>query len=139
MIGRAAEKAVGEIGDAAMALHAALQVVARARAQEIDRVPAAVLLVAHRVAVGRIGLEIVEARHGRGGVAERRMGGDVVDALATDIDGAAVAQRFKMLFSRAQHEAKTVVEVGLSKGAEPAHRFSADLARLSQGRSGICE
>ncbi len=37
------------------------------------------------------------------------MAGDVVDPLAADIDRAAVAQRFAMLFSGAQHEAKTVV------------------------------
>ncbi len=73
MIGRAAEHAVGEIGDAAMADHAALQVVARVGAQEIDRVAAAVLLVAHRVAVGRVGLEVVDRRHGLRGVAESRM------------------------------------------------------------------
>ena len=141
VVGRAAEQAVGEIGDAAMAFHTPLQVVPRARAQEIDRVPAPILLVGQRVAVGRVGLEIVEAGHGRRGVAKRRMGRDVVDALAADIDGTAVAQRFEMLFSRTQHDAMTIFELLRRR---PCVRlamtgFSAGVPRLSQGRSGICE
>jgi hypothetical protein len=94
---------VGEVGDAAVALHAALQVVARPRAQEIDRMAAAVLLVAHLVAKRGIGLHVIERHHGLRRVAERRMGGDVVDLFVADIDDPAVAERFEMLFAAAKH------------------------------------
>src|ERR1700719_3408840 len=64
---------------------------------------AAVLLVGHFRAQRRIGLHVVERHHGLRGIAERRMGGDVVDLFIADIDHAAVAQRFEMLFAAAQH------------------------------------
>src|SRR5262249_58629821 len=54
MIGRTAEHAEGEIGDMAVPQHAPLQVLARARAQEIDRVAAALLLLAHKLAGGGV-------------------------------------------------------------------------------------
>ncbi len=77
--------------------------------------PAAVLLVGQGVAVGRIGLEVVDAgdRLRRG--AERRMGGDVVDPLAADIDHAAVAQRFQMLLARAQHWRRSLLRFPAAK------------------------
>jgi hypothetical protein len=50
VIGRTAEHAVGEIGDTAMTDHAPLQILARTRAQKIDRVAAAVLLERHLIA-----------------------------------------------------------------------------------------
>ena len=103
MIGRAAEQAVGEIRDPAMAFHAPLQVVARLRAQEIDGMAAAVLLVAHDVAAGGIGLEVVDGGDRLSRRAERRMSGHVVDPLGADIDHAAVAQRFQVLLAGAQH------------------------------------
>ena len=103
MVRRTAEQAVGEIGDAPMADHAPLQILARARAQEIDGMAAAILLVGHLRAKRRIGLHVVERRHRLRGVAERRMRGDVVDFFVADIDHAAVAQRFEMLFAAAQH------------------------------------
>ena len=62
--------------------------------------PRAVLLVGHAVAVGRIGLHVVDRGDGRGGAAEGGMGRYVVDPLAADIDDAAVAQRFEMLLAR---------------------------------------
>ena len=58
----------------------------------------AVLLVGHRLAIGGIGLHVVERRHRPRGVAERRVARDVVDALAADIDDAAVAQRSRCSF-----------------------------------------
>ena len=79
MVRRAAEHAIGEIGDPLVADHAALQIVARRGAQEIDRMAAAILLVGHVVAVGRIGLHVVERGDRLRGVAERRMARDVVD------------------------------------------------------------
>src|SRR5262249_35566548 len=83
--------------------HAPLQVFARARAQEIDRVTSTVLLVAEGLAVSRIRLHVVEGGDGGGCVAKGGMAGDVIDPLAADIDGAAVAQRFQMLLAGAQH------------------------------------
>ena len=103
VVRRAAEQAVGEIGDTPMADHAPLQILARARPQEIDRMAPAILLVGHFLAQRRIGLHVVERRHRLRRVAERRMGGDVVDLFVADIDHAAVAQRFEMLFAAAQH------------------------------------
>ncbi len=103
VIGRAAEHAEGRVGDPAMSQHAPLQVLARARAQEIDRVATSLLLVGQGVAVRRIRLHVVEGGDRRGGVAKGGMTGDVVDPLAADIDDTAVAQRFQMLFARAQH------------------------------------
>src|SRR5215831_10836263 len=83
--------------------HAPLQVFARARAQEIDRVTSTVLLVAEGLAVSRIRLHVVKGGDGGGCVAKGRMAGDVIDPLAADINGAAVAQRFQMLLAGAQH------------------------------------
>src|SRR5439155_23605782 len=84
--------------------HAPLQIVAALRAQEIDRVAAALLLVAHDVAVRRVGLEIVDAgdRLRRG--AKGRMPGDVVDLLAADIDHTSIAQCLQVLLTGAQHD-----------------------------------
>ena len=109
MIGRAAEHPECQLRDHAMPDHAPLQVVARARAQEIDGVAGAVLLVAHDVAVGRIRLHVVDGGDGRGGVAEGGMAGDVVHLLAADIDDAAVAQRFQMFLARPQHRRLLVI------------------------------
>ena len=103
VIGRAPKHAVGKIGDAPVADHASLQVVARPRAQKVDGVASAVLFEGHFVAQGRIRLHVVERRDRLRCVAERRMSGDVVDPLRSDINHAAVADRFKMLFSRTQH------------------------------------
>ena len=103
MIRRAAEHAEGRVGDSAMSQHAPLQVLARARAQEIDRVATSLLLVGQGVAVRWIRLHVVEGGDRRGGVAKGGMVGDVVDPLAADIDDTPVAQRFQMLFARAQH------------------------------------
>ncbi len=108
MIGRAAEHAVGQIGDPPVTDHAPLQVVARARAQEIDRVPAAVLLVGHVVAARRIRLHVVERRDGLRGVAKRRMPRHVVDPLGADVDDASVAQGFEMFLSGSQHVGSSV-------------------------------
>src|SRR5207245_6736435 len=88
VIGRAAEHAKGKVGDAAVPQHAPLQVLARARTQEIDRVTAAVLLVAHGLAVGGVRLHVVERGDGCGRIAKGGVTGDVVDALAADIDDA---------------------------------------------------
>ncbi len=109
VVGRTAEHAIRHIGDAAVADRAPLQVVARARAQEIDRMASAILLVAHHLAIGWIGLHVVERRDGLRGVAEGAMAGHVVDALAADVNHAAVAQQLDMLFSSAQHAGKTVI------------------------------
>ena len=99
MIERPAEHAVGEIGYAAVTDHAPLQILARAGAQEIDRVPATVLLVAHLVAQRRVGFHVVQSRDRLRGVAERRVPGDVVDALRSDIDDTSVADRFEVLLA----------------------------------------
>ncbi len=99
MVGRAAEHAEGEFGDHAMALHPPLQVVAALGPQEIDGVAATILLVGQGVAVRRIGLEVIDRGNGGGGIAEGGMAGDIVDALAADIDHATVAQRLEMLLA----------------------------------------
>ena len=85
--------------------------------------PGAVLLVGHRLVIGRVRLHVVERRHGPGGVAEGGMRCDVVDALAADIDDAAVAQQFEVLFSSAQHGAKTVVQGRYRVKAGTRHCF----------------
>ena len=103
VIGRAAEHAEGGIGDLPMSRHAPLQIVARARTQEIDGVTTAILLVGQRVAVRRVRLHVVDGGDRRGRVAEGRMARDVVDLLAADIDHAAVTQRLQMLLARSQH------------------------------------
>src|SRR5208282_4165301 len=50
-------------------------------------------------------LEIVECRDRAHGVAERPVARHVGDALASDIDGAAVAQALEMILARSQHVA----------------------------------
>ena len=103
MIGRAAEHAEGRVGNPPMSQHAPLQVLARARAQEVDRVATAILLVGQAFAVRRIRLHVVEGGDRRGGIAKCGVAGDVLYPLAADIDDTAVAQRFQMLLARAQH------------------------------------
>src|SRR6516164_3572539 len=86
-----------------MSQHAPLQVLARARTQEVDRVATTILLVGQAFAVRGIRLHVVEGRDRRGGVAKCGVAGDVLDPLAADIDDATVAQTFQMLLARAQH------------------------------------
>src|ERR1700719_3957663 len=64
---------------------------------------AAILLVGPFLAKRRIRLHVVERRRRLRRVAERRVRGDVVDFFVADINHAAVAQRFEMLFTAAQH------------------------------------
>jgi len=101
----APDHAVGQIGDAAMRIRALLQIGARGRPQVVGRVPLAALLVGHDVAVGRVGLHVVERGHRVGRVPEGGMGGDVVDLLAADIDPAPVANRLQVLLASLQHGA----------------------------------
>ena len=129
VVRRAAEQAIGEIGNTPVADHAPLQILARARPQEIDRMAAAVLLVGHLGAKRRIGLHVVERHHRLRRVAERRVRGDVVDLFVADIDHAAVAQRFEMLFAAAQHGRCLRVRSSQS---------SAQRTRLSISRQGHC-
>jgi hypothetical protein len=91
VVGRAAEHAVGKIRDHAMAARAARELLARPRLQEIDRAALAALLEAHRFALGD--LHVIDRRHGARRVPERRVRGDVGDALGADVDHPAVAQR----------------------------------------------
>src|SRR5487761_1694453 len=81
--------------------------------------PAALLLVAHQLAIGGIGLHVVERSDGLRGGAERRVGGDVVDTLAADIDRAAVAQRCQMLFSGAQHKVRSLAKMPIDQKPPP--------------------
>ena len=76
--------------------------------------------------MGRIGLEVVDAGDGLRRRAKRRMGGDIVDPLAADIDHAAVAQRFQMLLARAQH--------GTTSSSDVV-RATSDRDRPAAGRS----
>ncbi len=135
VVGGAAEHAEGEIGDPAMPLHAPLQVVAVARSQVIDRVPRAVLFVAHGRAVRRVCFQVVNGGYGCGGIGECGMPRDVVDPFAADIDHAAVAQRFQMFLAGAQHRP-------LPMAAGPYHDGSRQKLRVFSpdwhcGRTGL--
>ena len=103
VIRRAAEHAVGEVGDAAVTIHPPLQVVARTGTQIVDRVAATVFLERHLVAQRGIGFHVVERRHRLRGVAERRMLGDVIDPFRSDIDNASITDRFEVLLAGTQH------------------------------------
>ena len=96
LIGRAPDEAIGRVGDGLAAAHSPREIVAVAAAQPIEADALAVLLEREQLALGRIGLEIVEPGDGFRAFAERRMAGDVVDPLRADIDGAAVAHPLKL-------------------------------------------
>src|SRR5215471_15297480 len=134
MIGRTAEHAEGEIGDMAVPQHAPLQVLARARAQEIDRVAAAVLLVAHNLAVGGIRLHVIERGDSYGRVAKGGVTGNVADPLAADIHDAPVTQRFQVLLACAQHRLLLVSSQNSSMSEPSRNRPVLRLRRASLRR-----
>ncbi len=99
MIGRAAEKSVGDLGNLAMGLGPFPQVITVLGQNVVGRIALAVLYESHAFMVGRIGFHIIDLGGGLGGVAEGGVGGDIVDPLPADINHAAIAQTFQMLFS----------------------------------------
>jgi hypothetical protein len=71
------------------------------------------------VGVGELGrgrLEIIKARHCLGGASESRMCGDILDALAADIDHASVAEGLKVLGAGLQHAACPLMNTSLPHG-----------------------
>ena len=73
LLGRAADEAVGRVRAGLERAHAAHEIVAGAAAQPLQGVALAVLLVGEHVALGRIGLEVVERRDRVRALPERRM------------------------------------------------------------------
>src|SRR6266849_5615383 len=103
VVRRAAEQPVRPGRDAAMGLEAALQILARARQQEVGRKSFSVLLEGHDGAVLRRALAVVDHGEGSRRVAERRVGGDVLDHFAADIDATAVADAVEVFLAGHQH------------------------------------
>ena len=99
VVGRAAHPAVGDAGPFGDGVAAGDQLLERLRRLEEGVGHAAVAGVGRQqdlvLALGVV-QRVVEARHHAGGVAEGRMRGDVLDALAVDVDLAAVAQRVEI-------------------------------------------
>ena len=88
-----------------MGLEPALQILARARQQEVGREGFSVLVECHDVAVLGRALAVVDHGEGVRGVAERRMGRDVLDQFAADIDAPAVADALEIVLAGHQHGA----------------------------------
>jgi hypothetical protein len=103
MVGRAPDQPVGRVRDRLHRAHAAAEILAGAAAQPGQAVALAVVLEGEQVALSRVGLEVVQIGDGPGGVLECGMGGDIVDPLRADIDGAAVPHALKLFFSVDQH------------------------------------
>ena len=103
VVGRAAEPAVAELrplGDGVAAGDGFLDIL---RALEVGVRHAAVARVRrHQQLVLVLGIvqRVVKARDHACGIAEGRMRGDVLDALAVDVDLAVVAQRLQILLAR---------------------------------------
>ena len=72
-------------------------------AQPLQRIAFAILLIGKQIALGRIGFEIVKRRDRVRTGPERRMGGDVVDPLCADVNGAAILHAFELLAAGREH------------------------------------
>ena len=117
-----------------MGLEPALQILARARQQEVGREGLPVLLECHDVAVLGRALAVVDHGEGVRRVAERRMGRDVLDQFAADIDAPAVADALEIVLAGHQHGAGLLTprclvrQVGAEAGARrpaPSASFNA--------------
>ncbi len=103
VVGRAAEPAVAELGPLGDGVAAGDQLLDGPGALEVGVRHAAVAGVGRHQQLGAmLGVvqRVVEARQHARGVAEGRMRGDVLDALAVDVDLAAVAQQLQELIAR---------------------------------------
>ena len=103
VVGRAAEPAVADLGPLRDRVAAGDRLLHRLGALEVGVRHAAVAGVGrHQQFVLVLGVvqRIVEARDHACGVAEGRVRGDVLDALAVDVDFAPVAQRLEELLAR---------------------------------------
>jgi len=135
VVGRPAEQAVRPRGDAPMGLEPALQILARARQQEVGREMVPVLLECHHIAVLGRALAVVDHGEGVRRVAERRMGRDVLDQFAADIDAPAVADALEIVLAGHQHGAGLLTphclvrQVGAEAGARRPAPTQASMPR----------
>ena len=85
----------------------------------------------------RLGIvqRIVEPRDHARGVAKGRMGGDVLDALAVDVDLAAVAQRLEILRAGLRRRRRSTLPVVSGLAAKQC--LAASSARSNDGASSI--
>src|SRR5581483_5639086 len=102
-IGRAPDEPESAVGERLVRPGPAGELLGVARPEEVGAEALAVLLVGENVALRGIRLEVVEPRHRLGGVAEGGVPGDVADALAADIDLAAVPHPLELLLAADQH------------------------------------
>ncbi len=108
VVGRAADPAIGEARPFGDRVAPGDQVGHRLRRLEIGVGEAAVAGVGRQQQAALaffVVQRVVEPGDHPRGVAKRRMGGDVLDALAVDIDFAPVAQLFKIFGARHRREA----------------------------------
>src|SRR5262249_19839097 len=92
---------------------------------------AAVLLVAHNLAVGGIRLHVIERGDSYGRVAKGGVTGNVADPLAADIHDAPVTQRFQVLLACAQHRLLLVSSQNSSMSEPSRNRPVLRLRRAS--------
>ena len=99
VVGRTAEPAVGELRPFRDGVAPGQEIVERfRRLEECVRLAAVAGIGRHHDLVGMLGIaqRVVEPRHHARGVAERRMGGHVLHALAVDEDRAIIAERVEV-------------------------------------------
>ena len=87
-----------------MGLEPALQILTRARQQEVGREGLSIFLKCHDIVVLGRALAVIDHGEGVGRVAERRMGRDVINQLAADIDATAVADALEIVLAGHQHD-----------------------------------
>ena len=103
VVGRPTEHTIRQVRDFSMPNHPPLQVVARLGPQIVNRVSVAVLFEGQRLAIRRVSLHVVDGSHRTGGVAERRVGGDILDSFLANIDHPSILKGFQMLLTSLQH------------------------------------
>jgi len=141
VVGRPAEQAMCPRGDAPMGLEPALQILARPRQQEVGREGLSALVEGHDVAVLGRALAVVDHREGVRRVAERRMGRDVLDQFAADIDAPAVADALEIVLAGHQHRVglltwadRLVWRLGVEAGARRLAPTQASMPRPAATR-----
>jgi hypothetical protein len=92
MIGRAAKEPVCHVGDHAMGTHATAQIILRADLQVIHAVLLTVFGERHDLAIGGVGLHVVDRRNGALAL-RRRSGSSRRPPFASDVDGSSLGRR----------------------------------------------
>jgi len=103
VIRRAAKHSVAEIGDTAMNISAAAQILLSASAEVESAVALPAFLEGQGLEVLRVRLHIVDCGNGPRPVTKRRVRRDIAYQLLADVDGTPVTELFQVFRTGFQH------------------------------------